>query len=69
MTDKRKTINDVTPKEWDEVTGVDWYKGNIITAICGDGASKAMAETLANPEDDPGFPVMDGIGELTYNPS
>ena len=69
MTDKRKTLNDVTPKEWDEVTRVDWYKGNIITAICGDGASKAMAETLANPEDNPGIKNIDGAYELTYNTS
>ena len=72
MTDKRKTLNDVTPKEWDEV--LEQYKADQMWLSIPKGkphsvASKAMAETLANPEDDPGFPVMDGIGELTYNPS
>jgi hypothetical protein len=70
MTDKRKTLNDVSPKEWDEVLEqymADQQWLSIPKSKTSPVASQAMAETLANPDDDPGFPVMNGIGELTYN--
>lgn len=72
MTDKRKTLNDASPKEWDEASeqhNADHKLALTLENEVVQVANQAMAKTLANPEDDPGFPVMDGIGELTYNTS
>lgn len=63
MTDKKKTLNDVTPQEWDKVAGMDWYKGKTNHEV----ASAAVAKTLANPDDVSISDInnIDGIGELT----
>jgi len=63
MTDKKKTLNDVTPQEWDKVAGMDWYKGKTNH----EAVSAAVAKTLANPDDISVSDIkyIDGISELT----
>ena len=72
MTDKRKTLNDASPKEWDQAS--EQYKNNCKWALTLENevvqvANQAMASTLANPEDNPGIKNIDGAYELTYNTS
>ena len=65
MTDKKKTLNGVTPKEWDQVLQEHLFKDKTNHQL----VSAAVAKTLSNPDDLNTTDInnIDGIEELSYS--